>query len=359
MKKIDWTIWESKLGVLSDAELAKAIGCPRQYIFRERKKRGIVLSDKSKFHIDWTRWDKWLGEFYDFDLAKKIGCDIWSVRNRRRAKGIPAKRKQVSRIQWKKYKRVLGTMTDDELAKKIGCSSASILYARARFGIAPYRPTARNGNLDKFVEMLGSVPDSKLAKIVGVSTRTVSRERKRREIPLKVDGRSSHRIDWSQWIDHLGKKSDCALAQEIGCCQMTVTVKRNKLGIAPKHARKESIKWHEVLDKFPTMTDTEIARLLGISSSSVMRARKRYGAEKITKNGRLEPFESLIGVIPDAVVANLAKCHLATVQVRRRTLGLKNCKRATYRLVPTNSQMEAMKKVANDQEIEAALCVTK
>jgi hypothetical protein len=91
MKTIDWTLWQHLLGTMSDAELAKKIGCIGYTVYKKRKTLGILAFEKhvDLVHVDWDSWQHLLGTMSDVELAKKIGCSHVAVGDKRKKLGIP------------------------------------------------------------------------------------------------------------------------------------------------------------------------------------------------------------------------------------------------------------------------------
>lgn len=86
--KFDWKAWDSLLGVVSDASLAKTMGCTTAFVWQRRKKLGIAAKENARTAIAWEDWDKLLGTMSDVDLAKLVNCTPPAVRYRRIQKGI-------------------------------------------------------------------------------------------------------------------------------------------------------------------------------------------------------------------------------------------------------------------------------
>ena len=99
---VDWTQWDSKLGTMSDAALAKLIPCSQSLVCKRRVKLGVpaVLKDK---HVHWEQWDALLGTMSDTELARKIGCAPSSVKRRREFYLVPRynKNSKNKRFTWK------------------------------------------------------------------------------------------------------------------------------------------------------------------------------------------------------------------------------------------------------------------
>lgn len=189
-KRIDWTLWDSLLGAMHDADLAAKIGCSWMSVYKRRQHLGIAAH---KARVDWGQYDAQLGAVPDHILAKRIGCTQACVFDRRTSRGIPPYRPQASYVDWSRWDHKLGTMSDKALAKLIGCGHVAVFNRRRLLGILPYRRwpngvahSRRTSLLQGLEALLGTMPDAALARMVGLSRQRVSALRASRNIPRYI-----------------------------------------------------------------------------------------------------------------------------------------------------------------------------
>lgn len=138
-------------------------------------------------------------------------------------------------------------------------------------------------------------------------------------------------IDWSE-IEDLGKVSDKNIAKRLGINRTTVAYHRRVLGI-PK--LKKGIDWSNVLD-LGKVYDIEIAKRLNCCVEHVRKARttlgiashrKNNGEKKKERENKRIPLSviksrwdniSLLGQIPDSILAKQLGCSYTTVGIQRR-----------------------------------------
>lgn len=84
----------------------------------------------------------------------------------------------------------------------------------------------------------------------------------------------TQQIDWD--AQPLGKISDYAIADRLGCQRSTVRRERNARGIAPfVDTARRNIDW--TIQPLGEMTDAALAKQLGVNSASVFKARVKLG----------------------------------------------------------------------------------
>ena len=128
-----------------------------------------------------------LGQVLDTDIAKKVGCSREYVRQIRRQQGIerPTREGHPSHCKTppaviEKIREIAGTAPDAEIAKALGVKTQIVAFYRRRFGIAaqmfdlPWKQDA--------MPMLGVMSDEKVARKFNVALATVQRLRKKHGI---------------------------------------------------------------------------------------------------------------------------------------------------------------------------------
>jgi len=117
------------------------------------------------------------------------------------------------------------------------------------------------------------------------------------------------RIDWTEYDFLLGKMTDIALADEIGCERRTVTYRRQVLGILasfdrtnntlpPDNSEKQRISLPKaILDKLGTMPDHTLADIANVNKSTIARARRflliQSYAETTGNDGKVKSGDQL------------------------------------------------------------------
>lgn len=195
---------------------------------------------------------------------------------------------------------------------------------------------------------LGEVPDSELAESLGVPRELVYRQRHKRGIPeahgegvpqgQPNPSRRRRAIDWD--AQPLGRVSDYELAKTLGVGSSTVHRKRQERGIPPLIEGKASkgTDYSKVpLGKLP---DSEIAASLGLDPRSVADARKRrgitayrkgYHERELSKSGvtLADLYAQPLGERPDSAIADIIGVSRSTVRWARRRVGIERHKPKT------------------------------
>lgn len=171
-----------------------------------------------------------------------------------------------------------------EVGKRLGVSANTARIAAIKHGVyAPAkhgpRPKPVEKSLEQFYqkypsakELLGKLPDAEAGRRLNISGERVRQIREKAEIALP-ERVSYHRFVLSPEQEALlGELSDAEVAEQVGCAQSTIFMRRAQKGIP---ARGQS-QIKPFLDLFGKIPDVEIAKLAGLTSYAVARYRQRH-----------------------------------------------------------------------------------
>lgn len=212
--------------------------------------------------IDWTRQP--LGEVPDAQLARELGVHRSTVTRARRARRIRGTHEK-PRIAWDKVP--LGEYPDTDIARSLGLPLYRVTQARTERGIAPWTPTGIDWDAVDWRRSNGA-----LAEELGVSRKTVTASRRARGLVERNTLRRPKGIDWDR--QPLGKVPDGELAAEFGVTPWAVAQQRRKRGVA-RAPTGPQIDW--ATQPLGEVVDRVLAARLGVSPSTVQRARARLG----------------------------------------------------------------------------------
>ena len=153
-KRIDWSPeTDALLGVLNDAELAQQIGCTSFAVWRRRHKLGIDPCPTASDKVDWSLWEHRLGHESDVALAKEMGVHRTTVLQARKRFGIPGTVRGNIRakheIRWADFEHLMGKILDGDLAEIVMRATGKkttrgrVTTARRLRGIKALRPQRR------------------------------------------------------------------------------------------------------------------------------------------------------------------------------------------------------------------------
>ena len=182
---INWDDYDSLLGTMSDAKLAKKIGVSTNVVMQRRRSLAIPPAMLGKKLVAWDTHDHLLGTMSDAKASKQIGCSTNQVRTRRLELGIPGFRRKT--VDWAEHEHLLGTMPDATVAKKIGCSASAISRRRKELGIPTVQPNHQQLRRTeefwkKWDKFLGTVSDRELAAKAKISISTVTARRNKKGV---------------------------------------------------------------------------------------------------------------------------------------------------------------------------------
>lgn len=248
------------------------------------------------------------------------------------------KRKQrgpSSRLPAKLIRR-LGKVSDTELSSEFGVSLHHVRQARLDRGLPP---ACREAYLWKQaqLDLLGAVPDFELAKSWGMAPNTVGNKRRKLGIPPAVPKTADKQHQWTKkQLSWLGKLPDKTVAQRVGLSATTVQQKRHVLGIAacgPSAERRDSKIWTDKdIALLGTMSDTKLAKQLGVTRNSLQNKRRQLGIPSFAgsmADKRWTPavLEQL-GKVPDHVIAKQVGITVPAVGLFRNRRGIPAAKNA-------------------------------
>jgi len=326
--------WEDQpLGQVPDHKIAAKLGCRRQAVIEARQRRGIAAFDSTRASKG-IRWDTVpLGTMPDTEIAKTLGVATPVVFNARERRGIPPFKARCTDVAWDDVP--LGEFPDAVLAEFLGVSQPTITRHRNRLGILPSKArfiTTEGQAASSYGEALIDLywheqgvdhdfqvqvgpyvadwvlGDGTIVEFAGFIESRAFGERYKDRLDQKIAYyRSIYRkvqviypkdlthfrpkgapevsqnsisgdINWSD--QPLGKMSDTELAKHLGVTQTTVTRWRTIFGIAPFCSPDRD--WSTIpLGEEP---DPVIASRLGVSKETVRRARLALGIPSFRSN---------------------------------------------------------------------------
>jgi hypothetical protein len=194
----------------------------------------------------WTRKElSQLGKMPDTVFAAQTGIPVNLVRKHRVSLEIPSFASSVSGWNWTKNElTLLGKMSDANLALLLGTTRAVVTLRRNRLGIPAHGTrTPPRKWAAKEIALLGTQTDVSLTKRLGISLSVVRRKRMDLGIPIYSPNQSARpwkrRDSWSApELAMLGTMTDCDVAKKLGLNTTTVFLKRSELGIPRKDRSK-------------------------------------------------------------------------------------------------------------------------
>ena len=135
----------TKLGQVSDAQLASEFGVSITSVRSKRLSLGIDAYFPQSSDVQWTpAMDALLGKNSDAAVAAELNINARSVSRRRRALDIAAYDSNSSVMKIRHYwtaedDALLGTMPDNKVAEKLGLHPISVFNRRHRIGVLSYR----------------------------------------------------------------------------------------------------------------------------------------------------------------------------------------------------------------------------
>lgn len=143
-KRTSWQQEIKRLGVDSDAAIARRLKIPPQAVRKRRISLGIPRgsSTRTDRRINWKKESKHLGVESDVAIAQRLGISTSAVQVRRRELGIsPAPVEYETVADWESERANLGILPDAEIARRLGVSRERVRQMRGKQGI-PRPPRA-------------------------------------------------------------------------------------------------------------------------------------------------------------------------------------------------------------------------
>ncbi|HTV39279.1 MAG TPA: hypothetical protein VMF08_01780 [Candidatus Sulfotelmatobacter sp.] len=178
---VTWTPEEDALlGTLSDAEVAKKLGCSIMRVFRRRSLLGV--KNKNPMRRKWTQEEiALLGTKSDREVGLLIGKSVGNVRFKRIELGIPFKNEHYE--AWKPEElALLGKLPDEEVAARTRHSLSSVRQARHKRHIQGTRTTAPRWSPEEDA-VLGTASDAEIAARLNRTIKAVTHRRVIKGIP--------------------------------------------------------------------------------------------------------------------------------------------------------------------------------
>lgn len=172
-----------------------------------------------------------------------------------------------------------GKLSDRDVSRRFDIGASTVRRYRLKHGIATYNPQ----NIDfpeALLEQLGTVSNYKLAQDFKIPTTHISGLRGNVGVPepkvKRPRGMPLENGVWtSETIALLGTMPDPELADRLGVSRFPVKEMRKQLGIAPfQNAYPETTK--ELAAEFGMVSDSVLAKRLGVSTSFIRRARLKW-----------------------------------------------------------------------------------
>jgi hypothetical protein len=281
----------SRLGTMSDEALAKQLGLNRPQVFVKRRSLGIASFREFGPKV-WKQKDiRLLGRKSDQEVADMLGLAKTTVSNKRRELGIAsfAQKAKLWRIWTEDELALLGNHTDIEVARRLKLNVGNVVSKRRSRAIKAFRPRAENKNprpnavnwSRQNLALLGKLTDQRVSEIMKISRKSVMKKRKELGIGSYVEETQF----WHTWKDEeigrLGKFTDKELAKQLGIKPMCVTTKRWQLGIdafAKSFGMKTPHAWTKrELGLLGKKTDSALALELGLGIGVLRRKRIELG----------------------------------------------------------------------------------
>ena len=180
---------------------------------------------------------------------------------------------------------------------------------------------------------LGTMPDQAIADSLGVSLDTVARKRLQKGIRSFTGRVASTATQWSkEMLECLGKMADTDVSRRFRINIHCVEDKRHSLGIEPKRKWRPPFRWDWVmLREVRTLPPREFAKKYGVSIGVVHTKRRLLDLPLMRRTGRkpavpiTDGLRSLLGKLPDKVLARQYHVPKSTIQVVRARLGIPAC----------------------------------
>jgi hypothetical protein len=241
---------------------------------------------------------------------------------------------------------LLGVLPDVEVAVKAGLSSQAVAAERRRRGIGPARPRRKPIEwTDEMIELLGTDSDNAVAARLGVGRGSVAYKRHQLGIP-PANPPPHEKATGHRWrpeeLALLGKISDSELARFVGLTPSSISRKRQRLGIAPLQPT-QPIEWTPpMLERLGQVPDAQLAREVGISTTSCSLKRQDLGIPAARESRPVERSEEVAEILhlPTAEVVHRTGLERMTIKRLRRDLGVPEPPATAFGPVPDDTAEE-------------------
>lgn len=181
------------------------------------------------------------------------------------------------------------------------------------------------------IALLGTMSDADVAASIGGKKEAVLAKRHALHIKAYkptnsvVKGKARPNFDWNEEnVKLLGTMTDTELARKLGLAITTVGAKRRSLGIAGVTPSRGALVIPPPLKrKLGKWSDALIASKLGVAGSTISNARRKLGIPAIMQANYLPPeADEFLGKMPDVAVAERFGVSRTCVGNRRAALGI-------------------------------------
>jgi len=191
--------------------------------------------------------------------------------------------------------------------------------------------------LDKRRDLLGTVPDATVAELAGTSPSIVGRYRRKYNIPAYQGYKFGHDEARKGAEEVIEKVEAGAPLKEVVKAAEKVADRTPPAPASQTEAPVRRSKISPFRDKVGKIPDREIAALAGVTPEAVRMFRRRHGIQLATRvaapapaserkprrrRSKLDPFNDLLGKVPDAEVAAMAGVTSENVRAYRRRHGI-------------------------------------
>nr|WP_229653867.1 hypothetical protein [Pseudomonas syringae]QOU99745.1 hypothetical protein [Pseudomonas syringae pv. actinidiae] len=234
------------------------------------------------------------------------------------------------------YDHLLGTMKDLHLSQQVGTSRHAIKRRREAYGVAPYTVAQA---IAPYAHLLGVVSDRYVATRCGVSPHMVKAFRESQGILREFKPKprvqrlpTGHPLRPYKAL--FGLVSDQEISRVSKVSVDGVAEARESFGygpVAPSLQPSEVVPLNDVHGPWlgyesllHCMSIAKISRLTGVPYSVIEKRRDFLGVKPYERVSRIARYDHLLGVIPNALLAQLAGLSTARVQELSRAKKIAN-----------------------------------
>ena len=192
-------------------------------------------------------------------------------------------------------------------------------YARVQYDWTP-----------EIIALLGTMSDGAVAAHIGGKAATV--QFKRQELKIKPfkpkpgarEGKRRPNFNWTkEALGLLGTKPDSEIAKLLGLSSNTVSHKRRSQGIVGRKPKRDPIVMPEhLIHHLGKWTDAKIAKEIGVSANAVSKYRRRRQIKATIEHNALSPKAiPMLGTMQDAELARMFNVTNTTIHTHRLKLG--------------------------------------